>query len=191
MKRLSLFPCTTKIENDILTIAGQDIASLAGKYGTPLDIYDQGTMDNAVTIYKDALVSFYSHSASPPCGASVTYAGKAYLCTAIAQWTQHHDLRLDCTGESEIGTAKAGGVPRERILVHGVNKSYRDIKSTKEHAGTIVVDNLSELSRLADKFPNSNFRTYGSACNQAWPSTHMATRRPDSTIPNLAWMGKN
>ena len=27
-----------------------------------------------------------------------------------------------------------------------------------EHGGTIVVDNLSELSRLADQFPNSNFQ---------------------------------
>jgi diaminopimelate decarboxylase len=150
MKRLHLFPDTTKIENDTLTIAGQDLTSLADNYGTPLYLYDRGTMDNAVTAYKAALASFF------PGAASVTYAGKAYLCTAIAQWTQQHDLWLDCTGEGEIAIAKAGGVPRERLLVHGVNKSDEDLKAAIRYAGTIVVDNLSELHRLAKIYPSPN-----------------------------------
>ena len=112
MKRLPLFPDTIKIENDTLTIAGQGLDSLADEYGTPLYIYDCATMDNAVIQYKDALASSY------PRLASVTYAGKAYLSTALAQWTQRHGLWLDCTGEGEIAIAKAGGVPRDNILVH-------------------------------------------------------------------------
>jgi diaminopimelate decarboxylase len=78
----------------------------------------------------------------------LTYAGKAFLCKAIAAWTQHHDLMVDCTGEGEIGIAVAGGVPREKILVHGVNKSMADLKSAFLHAGTIVVDNLTELNTI-------------------------------------------
>jgi diaminopimelate decarboxylase len=159
MNRLQLFPDTTKIENDCLTIAGQDLDSLADEYGTPLYLYDCVTMDNAVTAYKHALASFYPSTGSPvpaalaqagrrPELASVTYAGKAYLCTAIAQWTQRHNLWLDCTGEGEIAIAKAGGASRENILVHGVNKSDADLKAAINHAGTIVVDNLSELHRL-------------------------------------------
>jgi diaminopimelate decarboxylase len=142
MNRLPLFPDTTKIENDTLTIAGQGLDSLADKYGTPLYLYDRATMDNAVAIYKHSLASAYPRSAS------VTYAGKAFLCTALAQWTQRHNLWLDCTGEGEIAIAKAGGVPRERILVHGVNKSDADIKAAVKYAGTIVVDNLSELQKI-------------------------------------------
>ena len=152
MNHLQLFPDRTKIKNDALTIAGQDLSSLADKYGTPLYIYDQATMENAIAEYKRCLASHY------PGLASITYAGKAYLCTAIAQWTQHHNLWLDCTGEGEIAIAKAGSVSSDNLLVHGVNKSDEDIKSALEHGGTIVVDNLSELSRLADQFPNSNFQ---------------------------------
>ena len=152
MNHLQLFPDRTKIKNDALTIAGQDLSSLADKYGTPLYIYDQATMENAIAEYKRCLASHY------PGLASITYAGKAYLCTAIAQWTQHHNLWLDCTGEGEIAIAKAGSVSSDNLLVHGVNKSDEDIKSALEHVGTIVVDNLSELSRLADQFPNSNFQ---------------------------------
>ena len=148
MNRLALFPDTTKIENEILTIAGQDLNFLAEEYGTPLYLYDCETMDNAITTYKAALASSYPGFASSPCRASVTYAGKAYLNTALAQWSQRHDLCLDCTGEGEIAIAKAGSVPRENILVHGVNKSNADIQAAIQYAGTIVVDNLSELHKI-------------------------------------------
>ncbi len=142
MNRLHLFPDTTKIENDTLTIAGQDLVSLAEEYSTPLYLYDRATMDNSVAEYKRCLAAFY------PGPASVTYAGKAYLCTAIAQWTQRHDLWLDCTGEGEIAIAKAGSVPRENLVVHGVNKSDEDLDAAVRFAGTIVVDNLTELNRI-------------------------------------------
>ncbi|WKZ37786.1 MAG: diaminopimelate decarboxylase [Anaerolineales bacterium] len=146
MNRLDLFPVLTEIKNDILTIAGLDLVKLAGEYGTPLYVYDKATMDNAATGYKTALASHY------PAPASVTYAGKAFLCTAIAQWTQTHDLHVDCTGEGEIAIAGAGGVPRENILVHGVNKSDKDLQSAFQHAGTLVVDNPTELKRLSELF---------------------------------------
>jgi len=152
MNRLALFPDTTKSENNILTINGQDLNFLAEEYGTPLYLYDSATMDNAVTSYKTALASYY------PKTAYVTYAGKAYLSTALAQWTQRHELWLDCTGEGEIAIAKAGGVLRDRTLVHGVNKSNADLQAAVQHAGTIVVDNLSELSRLETLFSNSTFQ---------------------------------
>lgn len=143
MNRLDLFPISTKIENDSLTIAGQNLASLARGYLTPLYVYDRSTLDFSAKTYTDALSAYY------PAKASVTYAGKAFLCTAIAQWTQSHDLFVDCTGEGEIAIAVAGDVPRERILVHGVNKSDADLKAAVTHAATIVVDNLHELSRIA------------------------------------------
>ncbi len=142
MNRLDLFPDTTKIDNDSLTIAGHSLASLADLHGTPLYLYDRATMDNAATGYKSALASLY------PGLASVTYAGKAFLNLAIAQWTQFHNLFVDCTGEGEIAIAMAGGVPHEHILVHGVNKSAADLKSAIRHAGTIVVDNLTELKNI-------------------------------------------
>lgn len=144
MKRLELFPESTKIVDDRLTIAGHDLAALAGEYQTPLYIYDRATLDAAAFQYKTALASFY------PGRATATYAGKAFLCLALAQWTQLHGLTVDCTGEGEIGIAVEAGVARENILVHGVNKSYGDLKAAAQHAGTIVVDNLSELSRIAD-----------------------------------------
>lgn len=147
MDRFKLFPLSAKIKNDFLTIAGQDLAKLAEEHGTPLYLYDRATLDASVEDYKKALASHY------PAPASVTYAGKAFLCTAIAQWTQTHGLHVDCTGEGEIAITVAGDVPREHILMHGVNKSINDLKSALQHAGTIVVDNLTELHRITTLFP--------------------------------------
>ena len=140
--RLSLFPDSTSIEDDSLFIGGQSLASLAADHGTPYYLYDRLTLDNAVEEYRSALQRYY------PAPARITYAGKAFFCKAIAEWTQTHDLLVDCTGEGEIAMALAGGVPRENILVHGVNKSEKDIRSALQHAGTIVVDNLTELKTL-------------------------------------------
>jgi diaminopimelate decarboxylase len=145
MKRLELFPIKTKIENDELIIANCNLKKLADEFSTPLYVYDKATLDSSVADYKSALASHY------PTVGCVTYAGKAYLSLAIAHWTQLHNLMLDCTGEGEIHIAVSANVKRENILVHGVNKSEADVKSAIQHAGTIVVDNLSELKKISTR----------------------------------------
>ncbi len=132
-------------------MAGRTLASLADEYGTPLYIYDRATMDASVAAYKAALKTHF------PALAEITYAGKAYLCRAIAEWTDQHKLWMDCTGEAEIGIAMTGDVGRERILMHGVNKSMTDLASALVHAGTIVVDNLTELKRIVSLFSDPHF----------------------------------
>lgn len=150
-KRLQLFPHTTRVVDDggasHLTIAGCDLEQLAADFGTPLYLYDSATLDAHAQAYMAALARHY------PGPAGVTYAGKAFLCKAIAQWTQRHGFLLDCTGVGEIAVAVAAGVPRRAILVHGVNKSPADLQAAVEHAGTVVVDNLGELAQLVELLP--------------------------------------
>ncbi|MBX2997742.1 MAG: diaminopimelate decarboxylase [Caldilineaceae bacterium] len=147
-RRLELFPPTTRLEKmptgaDHLSIGGCDLTTLAEQYGTPLYIYDQATLDGAVDEYRAALRHTYPHATG------ITYAGKAFLCVAIAQWAARRGLWVDCTGAGEIHIAVTAGVPRAQILVHGVNKSVAVLAAAVTHAGTIVVDNLIELHRLA------------------------------------------
>jgi len=151
--RLSLFPESTRVRGDSLFVAGHSLASLSAGHGTPLYIYDRATLDLSVADYQSALRGYY------PAKSQITYAGKAFLCKAIAAWTQSHNLLADCTGEGEIGIAIAGHVPRENLLVHGVNKSVQDLHAAIERAGTIVVDNLTELTRITTLYPvpNSQF----------------------------------
>ncbi len=142
MNRLELFPDTTRVEHDSLTVGGCDLAALAQEFGTPLYLYDRSTLDASVSAYRNALGRDY------PGRGSLTYAGKAYLSLAMAEWTQRQGLRLDCSGLGEIAIAVEAGVPAANLLVHGVNKSAADLEAALAHAGTIVVDNLAELGHL-------------------------------------------
>jgi diaminopimelate decarboxylase len=126
-----------------LTIAGCDLSELAREHGTPLYLYDEATLRDAVAAYTAALSRHY------PGPAGLTYASKAFLCLAMAQWMSGQGLWLDCTGVGEIGIAAVAGVQRSAIVVHGVNKSEADTAAALAHAGTIVVDNLVELEKLS------------------------------------------
>ena len=141
-ERLPLFPDSTTIQNDSLLIAGQEIGALAQRHGTPLYIYDRQTMDAAAKRYKAALKAHY------PAASSITYAGKAFLCRAVAEWAGQQGFAVDCTGEGELAIAVAAGLAPKSILAHGVNKSRADLDAAAQHAGVIVVDNLSELRQI-------------------------------------------
>jgi diaminopimelate decarboxylase len=61
---------------------------------------------------------------------------------------------VDCTGLGEIAIAVEAGLPRAQLVVHGVNKSQDDLLAAIEHADTIIVDNFTELQRLAELAQN-------------------------------------
>ncbi|MFN8443715.1 MAG: diaminopimelate decarboxylase [Caldilineaceae bacterium] len=145
-QRLALFPLTTSIDpvKQRLTIAGCDLVELAATYGTPLYLFDEATLEDAVKQYRTSLATYY------PGPSDITFAGKAWMSIAAAQWADRHQLWLDCTGAGELYVAKAAGAARERILVHGVNKSDEDLHAALTQAGCIVVDNLSELRRIQE-----------------------------------------
>ena len=123
-----------------LTIAGQSLNQLADRYGTPLYLYDQATLDNCLSSYSQSLSKYY------PGSSGITYAGKAFLCLAMAQWAAQQGISLDCSSAGELYIATQAGLPRQQIIAHGVNKSAADLQAAIQHAGTLVVDNLQELS---------------------------------------------
>lgn len=144
-RRLALFPPSCRLEagdaGERLVVAGHDLADLARRYGTPLYLYDQATMDAALDAYRRALAAY-------PAPAGITYAAKAFLCLAMGQWVQQQGLWLDCAGAGEIAVAHAAGVDRQRFVLHGVNKSPADLELALSQAGTLVVDSLAELEQL-------------------------------------------
>ncbi len=146
--RLPLFPVTASViagpAGAELAIGGLSLRALAEQFGTPLYVYDQATMEDAVASYRRSLAAHYAGESG------ITLAGKAFLCVAAAQWVQRQGLWLDCTGRGELHIAAAAQVERARILVHGVNKSAADLAAAVRQAGVIVVDNLTEITRLAD-----------------------------------------
>lgn len=133
-----------------LIIGGCDAVDLAREYGTPLYVYDQVTLQNAARAYQTALQKHY------PGASMVTYASKAYLCTALARLWAGLGLGLDVVGPGELETALRAGVPSEHIHLHGNNKPLALLKRAAEAGvGRVVIDGWHDLEWLDTLRPSS------------------------------------
>jgi diaminopimelate decarboxylase len=116
------------------------VRTLAAEYGTPAYVLDE---DDLRARCRDFVAAF--------AGADVYYAGKAFLCRAVARIIDEEGLFLDvCTG-GELAVARSAGFPPERIGFHGNNKSPFELeRAVNAGVGRIVVDSLDEIERLND-----------------------------------------
>lgn len=122
-----------------LTVAGCDVIDLATEYGTPLFVYDE---DHIRSRCREAVAAF-------PDG--VAYATKAFLCTEMARLAVEEGMDLDVSTGGEIHVALAAGVPAERLIFHGNNKSTRELATAVEvGVGRIVIDSVPEIDRLEE-----------------------------------------
>ncbi|KGP72185.1 diaminopimelate decarboxylase [Pontibacillus yanchengensis] len=127
-----------------LTIAGVDAVDLANTYGTPLFVYD------VEQIRKNAQ-SFVQTFKELGVQAQVAYASKAFSSVAMLQVAQQEGLSLDVVSQGEMHTAIQAEFPKERIHLHGNNKSMDELEmAIKEGIGCIVVDNFLEIELLKE-----------------------------------------
>src|SRR3712207_2188811 len=132
----------------VMEVAGVDVRDLAAGFGTPAYVLDEADFRARAVAFRDAFTAAFADLCG---GADVYYAGKAFLCTAVARWIAEDGLSLDvCTG-GELAVALRTGVPGERIGLHGNNKSDAEIRRALDAGiGRIVVDSLEEVDRVAD-----------------------------------------
>ncbi|MGB7818580.1 MAG: diaminopimelate decarboxylase [Ornithinibacter sp.] len=129
-----------------LTVGGVDVVTLAQEHGTAAYVLDEDDFRWRAGEFRDAFQEAFAADG----GADVYYAGKAFLCTAVARWVKEERLHLDvCTG-GELAVALRAGLPGERIGFHGNNKTVEELRSALAHGvGRIVVDSFQEIERVA------------------------------------------
>jgi diaminopimelate decarboxylase len=138
-----IFPDTTRVVGDNLTIGGCDLTQLAIEYGTPLYVYDEASVLARARGYRDALKAAY------PGRGLVCYASKAYSAPWIFRLVADEGLGLDVVSGGELHAAVVADFPRERIYFHGNNKGEDELEyALDENVGRIVLDNLDETLRL-------------------------------------------
>ncbi len=121
-------------------IGGLDISDLAEQFGTAVYVLDEADFRGRCRAWRDAF--------GPD--ADVFYAGKAFLSRAVVRWLTEEELNLDVCSGGELSIALAGGMPPERIALHGNNKSSAEIEQAVEvGVGRIVVDSFQEIVRVA------------------------------------------
>ncbi len=133
-----LLPRTAEVdEGGHLHIGGIDVLELAQEFGTPLFVYDEDHLRRAC---RDAVAAW---------GEGVAYATKAFLCRAMARLAHEEGMHLDVASGGEMHVARSAGVPPDRLVLHGNNKSSEELADALElGVGRIVVDSLDEIARL-------------------------------------------
>ena len=121
-----------------LLVGGCDLADLAEEFGTPLFVYDEEQLRNRC---REAVAAF---------GDGVAYATKAFLCRAMAKLAHEEGMHLDVASGGELAIALSAGVPADRLVLHGNNKSFEELIAARTAGvGRIVVDSFDEMERLA------------------------------------------
>ena len=145
----NIMPITTSIERDgKLSVGGCSIEELVKKYDSPLYILDEITLRNSCKAYKKALEKYYPGKSLP------IYASKANSSIFMSSLVSSEGLGLDAVSEGELLTAIKGGVPNEKIVFHGNNKSDKELVFAVRNNINVILDNDYDLERL-DEISNS------------------------------------
>ena len=133
-----LLPDTARTEQGRLAVGGVDVHDLAQRFGTPLFVYDEAHLRSRC---REAVSAFGDDA--------VIYATKAFLCGAMARLAHEEGLLLDVATGGELFVALHAGVPADRCVMHGNNKSVAELREAIT-AGVrhLVVDSFDELDRI-------------------------------------------
>ncbi|MCA1824299.1 MAG: diaminopimelate decarboxylase [Frankia sp.] len=135
----AVWPASATTDDGILRIGGLPVTELAAEFGTPAFVVDEADFRARCRSWRDAFND-----------GDVFYAGKAFLCTAVARWVAADGLGIDvCTG-GELAVALRAEFPTERIVFHGNNKSTAELRRAVEvGVGRVVIDSFEEIDRLS------------------------------------------
>ncbi len=131
-----------EVRNNQLYIGGQEAAVLAGKYGTPLYVYNGNKILKNFRRLKDAL---FRHTAK----LRLHYAVKANAHIQILKLLGEQGAFADCVSPIECELALKAGLPLERILFTGTSVSNLDLEKLVELGVKVNMDSISQLRRLA------------------------------------------
>ena len=133
-----LLPQTATVtDTGRLMVGGVDVIDLAGELGTPLFVYDEAHLRSRC---REAVAAW---------GDGVAYATKAFLCVAMARLAHQEGMCLDVSTGGELHVALTAGVPADRLVLHGNNKSEGELRAALEvGVGRIVVDSFDEIDRI-------------------------------------------
>jgi diaminopimelate decarboxylase len=122
-----------------LHIGGCDVTELARRFGTPVFVFCEETFRRRAQAFRTAFP-----------GSTVYYAAKAFQCLGMCRLVADEGLGIDVASEGELHTALAAGFPPGRMVLHGNNKSDAELaRAIREQVGTIALDNLEEIDRVA------------------------------------------
>ncbi len=146
----NLYPAGSRInEQGRLEIGGCDVVDLAEEFGTPAFIVAEDDLRARARELQGAFAA-----ATPDFG--LLFASKAFPCSAVDALFFDEGYGCDVASAGEMEIALAGGVPAERLQLHGNAKTGAELAAAVGRGvGAVVVDNTADLERLAELLPGA------------------------------------
>jgi diaminopimelate decarboxylase len=137
----SLLPDTASVgDGGVVSVGGVAVTELAEEFGTPLVVYCEETMLARARSYVEAAPD-----------ALVLYSVKAFPSVLLLRLLGETGLGADVSTLGELAFARAAGIPGERLIVHGNNKSDDELGEAAEaDAAFVVLDAPDELERALE-----------------------------------------
>src|SRR5437016_13754671 len=133
---LELFPESAAVEDGELVVGGVRTSEIAAEFGTPLVVYCEQTIRSQALAYR---------SVDPD--ALVVYGTKAFPNIALMRLLAAEGLGADVSTRGELEFALRAGVPGDRLVFHGNNKSDEELGAAAEAGALVVLDSLDEAAR--------------------------------------------
>ena len=124
----------------VLRVGGLSVTDLTKEFGTPLFVYDAGTMRRTYRALCAAVAGF----------AEVDFSVKANPNPAVIRVFHEEGAGAEIASGAEFDAARAAGVPPERILFAGPGKGAADLdRVIAGGIGEIHLENREEMVRVA------------------------------------------
>jgi diaminopimelate decarboxylase len=136
---LELLPDTAGIDDGELNLGGVRASALAAEHGTPLLVFCEQTIRSQVQAYREA---------AP--GALIAYGTKAFANVSLLRLLAGLGVGADVSTLGELAFAQAAGIPGERLVFHGNNKSPEELRAAAEAGALVVLDAAGEAAAAAE-----------------------------------------
>jgi len=122
-----------------LSISEEQLQELAGRFGTPLYVYEESRIRENFREFKAAFKN-----------AKICYAYKANTSLAICHILRREGAGADVVSEGELRIALKVGIKAGDIIFTNNSKTREELESALEAGVTINVDSLDELNSIAE-----------------------------------------
>ena len=132
-------------------IEGIPVKELIDKYGSPLFVLSENKIRNK---YKELYTSF---SVRYP-NVQFAWSYKTNYLNAVCNIFHQEGSWAEVVSGYEYDKAILNGVPGEKIIFNGPDKSLEELKKAAEYGSLIHIDHLDELYTLIDLAKNSDLK---------------------------------
>jgi diaminopimelate decarboxylase len=120
-------------------LGGVRASKLAQDFDTPLVVYCRDTV----------LARARAYARVDP-DALVVFGTKAFPNVALMRLLADEGLGADVSTAGELAFALRAGVPGDRLVFHGNNKSDEELRAAAKAGSLVVLDSLEEIARARD-----------------------------------------